>query len=119
MHVMQVSKIYYLQSFKNINLVIEKIMLLIPATTSQPLGSLQVPQTCKNKHLYGDHVKDWVTSCESLKIPITATAALAAISKFHNELVATPLEAEQPQYSKEAFIDAIVDFVVGDDQVCH
>ena len=45
---MQVSIIYYLLSFKNINLVIEKIMLLIPATTSQPLGSLQVPQTCKN-----------------------------------------------------------------------
>ena len=71
------------------------------------------------KHLFNDHIKHWIASCESLNIPITATAAVEAIHKFHNEPAATPLESERPQYSKEAFIDAIVDFVVGDDLVSH
>jgi hypothetical protein len=44
---------------------------------------------------------------------------LILVQKFRKEPAATPLESERPQYSKEAFIDAIVDFVVGDDQVCY
>lgn len=71
------------------------------------------------KHLFTDHVAEWVKSCEDLSIPITAPPALKAIQKFRKEPAATPLESERPQYSKEAFIDAIVDFVVGDDQVCY
>ena len=46
-----------------------------------------------------------------------STAALEAISKFREEPFAIPLESELPKYSREAFIDAIVDFVIGDDQV--
>lgn len=42
---------------------------------------------------------------------------MKAIREFRNQPAATPLESERPEYSKEAFIDAIVDFVVGDDQV--
>jgi len=30
----------------------------------------------------------------------------------------TPLESECPKYSKEAFVEAILEFIVGDDQVC-
>ena len=70
------------------------------------------------KHLFSDHIEEWVASCESLKIPITAVAAVEAIHKFRKEPATTSLESERPQYSKEAFIDAIVDFVVGDDLVC-
>jgi len=71
------------------------------------------------KHLFTDHIAEWVKLCEDLNIPIIAPAALRAIHKFRKEPVPTPLESERPQYSREAFIDAIVDFVVGDDQVCH
>jgi len=65
-----------------------------------------------------DHIEDWVASCDDLKISITAAAAVEAVNKFHREPATTSLESERPQYSKEAFIDAIVDFVVGDDLVC-
>jgi len=71
------------------------------------------------KHLFTDHIAEWVKLCEDLNIPIIAPAAISAIHKFRKEPVPTPLESERPQYSKQAFIDAIVDFVVGDDQVCH
>ena len=71
------------------------------------------------KHLFTDHVAEWAKSCEDLHIPITSIAAINAIRKFCKEPAATPLESERPQYAKEAFIDAIVDFVVGDDQVSH
>ncbi|KAF8815028.1 hypothetical protein BYT27DRAFT_7080879, partial [Phlegmacium glaucopus] len=67
------------------------------------------------KHLFTDHIAEWITSCDDLNIPITAAAAVEAIRKFRKEPETTPLESERPQYSKEAFIDVIVDFVVGDD----
>ena len=70
------------------------------------------------KHLFTDHIREWITACESLKIPITAVAAVEAIREFCKEPATTSLESERLQYSKEAFIDAIVDFVAGDDQVC-
>jgi hypothetical protein len=69
------------------------------------------------KHLFTDHIEKWITSCENLNISITATAALEAIRTFRKEPATTSLESERPPYSKEAFIDALVNFVVGDDQV--
>ena len=59
-----------------------------------------------------------MTACDDLKIPITATAALEAVRKFRNEPVPTQLESERSEYLKEAFIDALVDLIVGDDLVC-
>ena len=71
------------------------------------------------KHLFSEHIDDWVTACDDLKIPITATTAMEAVQKICQEPPATQLESERPEYSKEAFIDALVDFIVGDDLVCH
>jgi hypothetical protein len=70
------------------------------------------------KHLYNEHLEQWVTSCDDLKIEITAQAAIPAVKKFRQEPVDTPLESERPEYSKEAFVEAILEFIVGDDQVC-
>jgi hypothetical protein len=64
-----------------------------------------------------EHIKEWIDSCQKFNIHITTAAALEAIREYHKESADTPLESECPQYSKEAFIDAIVDFVVGDDLV--
>jgi hypothetical protein len=69
------------------------------------------------KHLFNDHIEKWITSCEKLNIRITATAAVEAIRMFRKEPATTSLESERPQYSKDAFRDALVDFIVGDDQV--
>ena len=71
------------------------------------------------KHLYKNHIEQWVTTCDDLKIPITAKSAEEPVRIFRKEPVPTSLQAERPTYSKEAFIDAIVDFIVGDDQVCN
>jgi len=30
----------------------------------------------------------------------------------------TPLQSECPEYFKEAFVEVILEFIVGDDQVC-
>lgn len=70
------------------------------------------------KHLYSVHLDEWVTTCDQLHIPINSNAAAEYVRNFRNEPPSTSLESERPEYSKEAFIDAIVDFVVGDDQVC-
>lgn len=69
------------------------------------------------KHLFTDHIENWITLCEKLNIPITAAAAVEAIRQFRKEPATTSLESERIQYSKEAFRDALVDFIVGDDQV--
>ena len=72
------------------------------------------------KHLFTDHIEQWVSTCDDLKIPITAVGALPSVRKFRNEPAdaSTPLESERPEYSKAAFVDALVEFIVGDDQVC-
>ena len=71
-------------------------------------------------HLITNHLEEWVSSCDDLNIEISACSALPAISKYHNEPVntSTPLESECQKYSKEAFVDALVEFIVGDDQLC-
>ena len=74
--------------------------------------------TVMRKHFYSAHLDEWVTTCDQLHIPITSNAAAEHVCNFRKEPVPTSLESEWPEYSKEAFIDAIVDFVVGDDQVC-
>lgn len=80
--------------------------------------SLETGTSNLRKHLYTEHLGQWVASCDDLKIEITAQAALPAVKKFRQGPVDTPLEAECVEYSKEAFVEAILEFIVGDDQVC-
>jgi hypothetical protein len=66
------------------------------------------------KHLYLQHLDEWVKSCADLNISITAKAAVEAIEKSGGIVLG---EAEKLQFSKDAFTDALMEFVVGDDQV--
>jgi hypothetical protein len=68
------------------------------------------------RHLYANHIEQWVTICDELKIPIMAKCAEEPVRQFRKD-PAPSAESERPTYSKEAFVDAIVDFVIGDDQV--
>ena len=70
------------------------------------------------KHLFTDHCEKWITLCENFNITITAAAAVEAICQFLKEPAITSLKSERPKYLKEAFTDALVDFIDGDDQVC-
>lgn len=70
------------------------------------------------KHLFSVHIDQWVTCCDDFKISITAKDALAAVHKFQDEPPDTSIESEHPEYSKEGFIEALLEFVIGDDLVC-
>ena len=80
--------------------------------------SLETSTSNLRKHLYNEHLDQWVTSCDNLGIEITTQAALPFVKKFRQEPADTPLESERPKYTKEAFVEAILEFIVGDDQVC-
>ena len=117
---MQVSCFFLRCVEKNINLIYCIFRKAHETDSSHNITTFGVNTSTSGmrKHLYSDHIEEWITMCDELRIPITASAAMEAVCKFHKEPASTPLESDRPQYSKEAFIDAIVDFVVGDDQVC-
>ncbi|KAJ2923582.1 hypothetical protein H1R20_g13520, partial [Candolleomyces eurysporus] len=56
------------------------------------------------RHLYGNHRDDWVAECDRRGIKITAKEA-----QKHVRL-------NIPEYTHDGFIDALVDFIVADDQ---
>lgn len=70
------------------------------------------------KHLIEKHLGDWVTACEDAEIPIRGSKGQAAARKYHRLPPATDLENERPKFSHETFVEALTEYVVGDDQVC-
>jgi hypothetical protein len=69
------------------------------------------------RHLYENHIGLWLKGCADQGIDITAQEAQPAIQAYHNAPEASQLEVMRPPYSKEAFFDALVEFIVADDQV--
>ena len=88
--------------------------------SSHAIASFAITTSTPNlrKHLYSEHIEEWITGCDDLKIKITAQAALPAVYKFCAESEPTSLEAEHQEYMKEAFVEAILEFIVDNDQVC-
>jgi hypothetical protein len=70
-------------------------------------------------HFSEYHLEEWVTSCDQLKIPITAQTVQRKIRKFRNLPEPSEQESTRVPYSKEAFENALVDLIVGDDLVGH
>ncbi len=58
----------------------------------------------------------WVTACDKLNINITAKDAANVVARHHQE---TGSISSKTSFSKEAFVDAIVEFIVANDQVCN
>jgi hypothetical protein len=89
------------------------------ANSTHTVASFGLTTSTSNlrKHLYSEHVEEWVAACDDLKIKITARAALPVVQKFRTEPDATPLESERQEFTKEAFVEAVLEFIVGDDQV--
>ena len=68
----------------------------------------------------------WVDSCDKFKIPITAAKAQEPVasyrtSKGQRTSPSNPRVGDRPpdmpEYSYEAFVDAITEFIIADDQV--
>jgi hypothetical protein len=80
--------------------------------------------TVLRKHLCDCHADTWISSCTELNINITAKAAQSTVNAYRrkHEGFSQPTEENGAEhirqtYSKEAFLDALVDFIVSDDQV--
>ena len=76
------------------------------------------------RHLYEHHANSWIEGCDKLHIPITAKEAQQVVSDYrHQNGQASTNNTEDSEtrrpFSNEAFVDAIVEFIVADDQVCR
>jgi len=72
------------------------------------------------KHLADAHIDIWVSGCDKLKISIRAKEVLQAVATYRIKMgqeTFTPTQPTGPEFSKEAFVDAIAEFIVADDQV--
>ncbi|KIK00294.1 hypothetical protein K443DRAFT_100729, partial [Laccaria amethystina LaAM-08-1] len=67
----------------------------------------------------------WVDSCDEFKIPITAAKAQEPVASYRTSKGQHPSQSnpgvgdrppDMPEYSYEAFVDAITEFIIADDQ---
>ncbi|KAJ7818660.1 hypothetical protein B0H14DRAFT_2601098 [Mycena olivaceomarginata] len=78
---------------------------------------------CPVQAPYEHHIDAWVEGCDQLKIPIKAKEAARFVDAYRmrkhqktgNTSNSEPGKKRRP-FSQEAFVDAIVEFIVGDDQ---
>lgn len=70
------------------------------------------------RHLFLHHVDEWVSSCDKLGIQITAKEAQDALEAYRKGKGQSSLCMPRIPYSKENFAKALVEFIVGNDQVC-
>jgi hypothetical protein len=68
-------------------------------------------------HLYENHTDAWIADCEQLRITIKSKEALDFIAEFCEAGPMGPDPNTCKPYLKEAFVDAIIEWIVGDDQV--
>lgn len=75
-------------------------------------------------HLFAHHLELWVDGCDKFNIPITAEKAKGPVSNYRASKGDTSAGCAQsdrppdiPEYSYNAFVDAITEFVIADDQV--
>ena len=67
------------------------------------------------KHLTSCHLEAWVMACKRRNISIKNEAAQRAAEGIQPD---SADRYPRKPYSKEAFVDSIVEFIVGDDLVC-
>lgn len=102
--------------------------------TSDPSYKLQyysknTGTTILRRHLYSTHTEEWITACKTLNISIKSAAALRVVSEWedvdtdeedstsdHEVNPNADSEAWKP-FTKEAFVDALIAWIVSDDQV--
>jgi hypothetical protein len=77
----------------------------------------------KRQHLVDCHIDAWISSCDRLKIPVTAKAVQDAVCDYrtrqgqiHSQSSSTDPITRSP-FSQEAFVNAIMNFIIADDQV--
>jgi len=74
-------------------------------------------------HLLRDHIDEWITSCDKLKIkcqggPNVQEKLDSWRQACGGDRSNQTKESARKTFSNEAFVDAIVEFIIADDQVC-
>ena len=67
-----------------------------------------------------DHIHQWLSICNQKGIKVTAKSVAREIDEYHTscgESIEHGSEATQQKFSKEGFVDAVVEWIVSDDQV--
>ena len=75
--------------------------------------------TSLQKHLANEHIEMQVSICDKKDIKITASSLAKCVAAYHAECGEMPDtdDTARPKFSNEAFVDAIVEWIVADDQV--
>ena len=73
-------------------------------------------------HLCNEHLEPWINGCDQFKIPIIAKSFQDPVDEYRKVNGGCNASQEDPTlptcgYSHETFIDAIVEWIVPDDQV--
>ncbi|KAF8986458.1 hypothetical protein BDQ17DRAFT_1259637, partial [Cyathus striatus] len=72
------------------------------------------------RHLANIHLDHWIPACDQLKITIGRSAEINSLidahREKHNENPTAKASPKRQPFSKEAFVEALVDWVVSDDQ---
>ena len=66
------------------------------------------------------HISDWVSSCDAADIRIKACSVQTEVDEYCQSRGGAAQKGgmkKQKPYLREAFVDAIVEFIVADDQV--
>ncbi|KAJ7137399.1 hypothetical protein C8R43DRAFT_893785, partial [Mycena crocata] len=84
--------------------------------------SLRTSTGVLRRHLFEHHADAWIAACDQMKISITAKDAQPVIEEYRRRQGQPTNESNnhssnnKRSFSREAFVDAIVEFIVGDDQ---
>jgi hypothetical protein len=72
-------------------------------------------------HLATVHLHEWVAACDKEKIKISAKSVQELVTEYRNnngeERPSKTGERKRKPYSRKGFVNAIVEFIVTDDQV--
>jgi hypothetical protein len=73
-------------------------------------------------HLFKFHLDEWVEECDKRDIKITAAEAKPSVNSYRRQKGQTHScpgadPGTRKKYSNEAFVDALAEFIVADDQV--
>ena len=71
------------------------------------------------RHLFKKHKADWFKACKDFGLQVSGTEYQTAFAEYFSLPQTSPTDDKsQPKFSPEAFVNALVEFVVGDDLVC-
>ena len=77
----------------------------------------------KRQHLVDCHINTWISSCDRLKIRITAKSVQNAVCNYRTKQGQADSQPSSTNsitrspFSYEAFVNAIMNFIISDDQV--